>query len=61
VKSWNKEYPELACNEFVCLSMAKEAGLTVSPFYLSENSRLLISIPVTNQNAYVDSPVSTIE
>jgi serine/threonine-protein kinase HipA len=43
VKSWSEEYPELACNEFVCLSMAKEAGLTVSPFYLSENSRLLIT------------------
>lgn len=43
VKSWSKEYPELACNEFVCLSMAKAAGLTVSPFYLSENSRLLIT------------------
>ncbi|UGA57344.1 type II toxin-antitoxin system HipA family toxin [Vibrio sp. VB16] len=43
VKSWGKEYPELACNEFVCLSIAKEAGLTVSPFYLSENARLLIT------------------
>ncbi|MGB5446854.1 MAG: type II toxin-antitoxin system HipA family toxin [Psychromonas sp.] len=43
VKSWGKEYPELACNEFICLSMAKEAGLTVSPFYLSENARLLIT------------------
>jgi len=43
VKSWGKEYPELACNEFVCLTMAKESGLTVSPFYLSENSRLLIT------------------
>ena len=43
VKSWNSEYPELACNEFVCLSLAKEAGLTVSPFYLSENARLLIT------------------
>lgn len=43
VKSWGNEYPELACNEFVCLSMAKAAGLSVSPFYLSENGKLLIT------------------
>jgi serine/threonine-protein kinase HipA len=43
VKSWGEEYPELACNEFICLSMAKAAGLTVSPFYLSDNAQLLIT------------------
>ena len=43
VKSWGEEYPELACNEFICLSMAKAAGLTVSPFYLSDNAKLLIT------------------
>lgn len=43
VKSWGAEYPELACNEFFCLSMAKSAGLTVAPFYLSENGKLLIA------------------
>ena len=43
VKSWGEEYPELACNEFICLSMAKAAGLTVSPFYLSDNGQLLIT------------------
>lgn len=43
VKSWGKEYPELACNEFICLTMAKEAGLEVSPFYLSDNGKLLIT------------------
>ena len=43
VKSWGEEYPELACNEFICLSMAKAAGLTVAPFYLSDNAQLLIT------------------
>ncbi|MEL0658667.1 type II toxin-antitoxin system HipA family toxin [Psychromonas arctica] len=43
VKSWGEEYPELACNEFICLNMAKAAGLTVSPFYLSDNGQLLIT------------------
>lgn len=43
VKSWDVEYPELACNEFVCMSMAKAAGLTVPEFYLSNNAQLLIS------------------
>jgi serine/threonine-protein kinase HipA len=43
VKSWGDEYPELACNEYFCLSMAKMAGLEVSPFYLSDNGKLLIT------------------
>ncbi|MCJ8313466.1 MAG: type II toxin-antitoxin system HipA family toxin [Saccharospirillaceae bacterium] len=43
VKSWGDDYPHLACNEFVCLSLAKLAGLEVSPFYLSDNAKLLIT------------------
>jgi len=43
VKSWGTEYPELACNEFICLTLAKEAGLETSPFYLSDNGKLLIT------------------
>ncbi|WP_299662424.1 type II toxin-antitoxin system HipA family toxin [uncultured Psychromonas sp.] len=52
VKSWGEEYPELACNEFICLSMAKAAGLTVSPFYLSDNGQLLITkrFDINDQN-----------
>ncbi|WP_413698567.1 HipA domain-containing protein [Psychromonas sp. KJ10-10] len=34
VKSWGDEYPQLACNEFICLSMAQVAGLVVSLFIL---------------------------
>lgn len=43
VKSWGYEYPELACNEFVCMSMAGDSGLTVPEFYLSDNAQLFIS------------------
>ncbi len=43
VKSWGPEYPHLACNEFVCLSIAKSAGLNVAKFHLSDNARLLVS------------------
>ena len=40
---WGEEYPQSACNEFICLSMSKAAGLTVSPFYLSDNAQLPIT------------------
>lgn len=43
VKSWGKEFPELACNEFACLTLAKSSGLDVAEFYLSDNGKMLIS------------------
>ncbi len=43
VKSWGEEFPQLACNEFVCLTLCQKAGLKVAPFYLSDNGRLLIT------------------
>lgn len=43
VKSWGQEYPQLACNEFVCLSLAKNTGLHLPEFYLSDNGKLLIT------------------
>lgn len=42
VKSWGTEFPELACNEFICLTLARYAGLSAPNFYLSDNSRLLV-------------------
>jgi serine/threonine-protein kinase HipA len=42
VKSWGSEYPHLGCNEFVCLTLAKKAGLTLPDFYLSDNAQLLL-------------------
>ncbi|WP_020558241.1 type II toxin-antitoxin system HipA family toxin [Thiofilum flexile] len=43
VKTWAKDYPHLACNEYVCLSIARAAGLEVPNFYLSDNAQLLIT------------------
>ncbi|MEE9444998.1 MAG: type II toxin-antitoxin system HipA family toxin [Cocleimonas sp.] len=43
VKSWGDEYPHLGCNEFVCMNIAKKAGLDVPKTYLSDNAKLLIS------------------
>jgi serine/threonine-protein kinase HipA len=42
VKSWGPEFPELACNEFLCLSLARNAGLNTQRFYLSDNGKLLV-------------------
>ena len=43
VKSWGEEYPHLGCNEFICMDIAKQAGLDVPETYLSDNAKLLIS------------------
>lgn len=43
VKSWGADYPHLGCNEYLCMSIAKDAGLSVPVCYLSDNARLLIS------------------
>ncbi len=43
VKSWGSEYPELGCNEYVCLTFARYAGLQLPEYYLSDNAKLLIS------------------
>ncbi|GLQ93819.1 type II toxin-antitoxin system HipA family toxin [Dyella acidisoli] len=42
VKSAGDKYPGLAVNEFVCMSMAKAAGIPVAEFHLSENRRLFV-------------------
>ncbi|HSX49711.1 MAG TPA: type II toxin-antitoxin system HipA family toxin [Cellvibrio sp.] len=42
VKSWGAEFPELACNEFLCMTLARNAGLTTPNVYLSENGKLLV-------------------
>lgn len=43
VKAWGPEFPELARNEFICLTLARHAGLAVSDFYVSDNGKLLIT------------------
>ena len=42
VKAGGSEYPGLAINEFVCMSIAKEAGIPVPEFYLSEDRQLFV-------------------
>jgi serine/threonine-protein kinase HipA len=43
VKGWDeRDYPELAVNEFFCLQVAQQAGLDVPHVALSENNRFLI-------------------
>jgi len=42
IKSGRAEFPGLAINEFLCMSMAKEAGIVVPEFFLSDNSKLFV-------------------
>jgi len=43
VKTWGGEFPHLACNEYVCLMLCKNAGLDVPDLYISDNGKLFIS------------------
>jgi serine/threonine-protein kinase HipA len=42
VKSWDKEYEELALNEYFCMRAIAHAGLQTPEFYLSDNRSLFI-------------------
>ena len=42
IKSGRSEFPGLAINEFICMSVAKEAGIAVPEFYLSDNAKLFV-------------------
>ena len=42
IKSGRDEFPGLAINEFLCMSIAKEAGILVPQFYLSDNAKLFV-------------------
>ncbi len=42
VKTSGPEFPDLAINEYVCMSITQQAGLTVPEFHLSEDKRLFI-------------------
>lgn len=42
IKSGRDEFPGLAINEYLCMSIARDAGLPVPPFYLSQNQKLFI-------------------
>ncbi|MEX1214646.1 type II toxin-antitoxin system HipA family toxin [Saccharospirillum sp.] len=42
VKSWGDDFPELAANEYFCMSLAKAVGLPVPDFNLSADGQLFI-------------------
>jgi serine/threonine-protein kinase HipA len=42
VKSWQKEYAQLALNEYFCMSAIRNAGLETPEFYLSDDFSLFI-------------------
>jgi serine/threonine-protein kinase HipA len=42
VKAWGADFPQLAANEFMCMSAAKRAGLPVTEFHLAENGGLFV-------------------
>lgn len=42
VKAGDGEFPDLAANEFHCLSIARKAGLEVPEFWLSEDEKRLV-------------------
>lgn len=42
IKSGLDEFSGLAINEFLCMSVAREVGIAVPEFYLSDNSKLFV-------------------
>lgn len=42
IKSGRDEFPGLAINEFLCMSVAREVGIAVPEFYLSDNRKLFV-------------------
>ena len=42
VKSWGHDYPQLAANEYFCMSAVKRYGLPVPEFHLSDNGGLFV-------------------
>ena len=42
IKSGNDEYPNIAINEYVCMSIAKEAGIETPEFWISEDQQLFV-------------------
>ncbi|WP_211085237.1 type II toxin-antitoxin system HipA family toxin [Marinomonas profundi] len=42
VKSWGDDYPDLALNEWLCMTALSKAGLDVPEFYLSDDERCFV-------------------
>ena len=55
VKSWGDDYPQLAINEFYCMSVLMKANVDVPEFYLSDDNQLFIMkrFDVTRSGQYL--------
>ena len=55
VKSWGDDYPQLAINEFYCMSVLMKANVDVPEFYLSDDNQLFIMtrFDVTRSGRYL--------
>ena len=55
VKSWEKEYPQLALNEYFCMRAIKNAKLPTPEFYLSDDLSMFIMkrFDVKEDNTYL--------
>jgi serine/threonine-protein kinase HipA len=42
VKSWGADFPQLAANEYFCMTAARRAGLPTPEFHLSADGRLFV-------------------
>lgn len=42
LKTWGEEYPQLAANEYFCMSAARAAGLPVPEFHLADNGGIFV-------------------
>jgi serine/threonine-protein kinase HipA len=42
VKTWGEGYPQLAANEYFCMTAAKAAGMNVPEFYMAENGGIFV-------------------
>ena len=54
IKSWNKQYPQLALNEYFCMKAIQKAGLPTPKFYLSDNLSMFIikRFDIKNDGSY---------
>ena len=55
VKSWEKEYPQLALNEYFCMRAIKNANLETPEFYMSDDLSLFVMkrFDVKEDNTYL--------
>lgn len=42
VKSWGADFPQLAANEYFCMTAARRSGLPTPEFHLSDDGRLFV-------------------